>query len=152
MENLKGMFADSSNLRYGSSTVHFAEVSCSSIDSPVKEKTDKEQLESHSIIANGGDKIIPEWNSHNKVGKYCLGGLTWSIAKDHKMEDFLLFWIGQDNSAFANIVLTFNTCEIGSASSYSLVLFAHLFKYRNNFGGCSIMLICVFRHFISEEL
>nr|TKW11614.1 hypothetical protein SEVIR_6G243500v2 [Setaria viridis] len=29
-----------------------------------------------------------------------------------KMEDYLIFWIGQDNSAFANIVLTFNKCEI----------------------------------------
>ncbi|OAY71771.1 Diphthamide biosynthesis protein 2 [Ananas comosus] len=112
MENLKGMVTNSSNLRYGSSTVHFAEVSFSSIDPPVKEKADKEQLDFHGNIVNGGDKIISEWNSHNEVGKYFLGGLTWSITKDHKMEDFLLFWIGQDNSAFANVVLTFNTCEI----------------------------------------
>jgi len=29
------------------------------------------------------------------------------------MEDYSLFWIGHDNSAFANVVLTFNVCEIG---------------------------------------
>lgn len=28
------------------------------------------------------------------------------------MEDYLLFWIGADNPAFANVVLTFNNCEI----------------------------------------
>ncbi|KAF8765293.1 hypothetical protein HU200_008665 [Digitaria exilis] len=44
--------------------------------------------------------------------KYSLGGITWNIAVQDKMEDYLIFWIGQDNSAFANIVLTFNKCEI----------------------------------------
>ncbi|XP_040385001.1 2-(3-amino-3-carboxypropyl)histidine synthase subunit 2 isoform X1 [Oryza brachyantha] len=44
--------------------------------------------------------------------KYSLGGLTWAISIDDNMEDYLLYWIGQDNSAFANIVLTFNKCDI----------------------------------------
>ncbi|KAK9666613.1 hypothetical protein RND81_14G198200 [Saponaria officinalis] len=43
---------------------------------------------------------------------YSIGGLTWSLSNDRKIKDYLLFWIGSDNSAFANIVLTFNDCEI----------------------------------------
>jgi len=44
---------------------------------------------------------------------YSIGGLTWSLPYSRRMEDNLLFWIGSDNPAFANIVLTFNGCEIG---------------------------------------
>ena len=54
--------------------------------------------------------------------KYSLGGVTWNISPQEKMEDYIIFWIGQDNSAFANIVLTFNKCEIGlfSCSSFNM--------------------------------
>lgn len=44
---------------------------------------------------------------------YRLGGLTWDLPEGSKIEDYLLFWIGSDNSAFANVVLTFNGCDIG---------------------------------------
>lgn len=44
---------------------------------------------------------------------YNIGGLTWKLPEGQSMEDYSLFWIGHDNSAFANIVLTFNACEIG---------------------------------------
>ncbi|KAK6940067.1 Diphthamide synthesis DPH1/DPH2 [Dillenia turbinata] len=44
--------------------------------------------------------------------QYSIGGLTWNLAEGCKMEDYMLFWIGSDNSAFANAVLTFNDCEI----------------------------------------
>lgn len=44
---------------------------------------------------------------------YSIGGLTWKLPEGQSMEDYLLFWIGLDNSAFANVVLTFNACEIG---------------------------------------
>lgn len=43
---------------------------------------------------------------------YNIGGLTWKLPEGQSMEDYSLFWIGHDNSAFANIVLTFNACEI----------------------------------------
>ncbi|CAN8254199.1 unnamed protein product [Cochlearia groenlandica] len=43
---------------------------------------------------------------------YRLGGLTWDLPEGHKIEDYLLFWIGSDSSAFANVVLTFNGCDI----------------------------------------
>lgn len=45
--------------------------------------------------------------------RYAIGGLIWNIPDGHKMEDYVLFWIGSDNSAFANVVLTFNSSEIG---------------------------------------
>lgn len=44
---------------------------------------------------------------------YRIGGLRWSLKEGCSMEDYSLFWIGPDNSAFANVVLTFNGCEIG---------------------------------------
>ncbi|KAL1201567.1 hypothetical protein V5N11_013680 [Cardamine amara subsp. amara] len=45
-------------------------------------------------------------------GSYILGGLTWDLPEGNKIDDYLLFWIGSDNSAFANVVLTFNGCDI----------------------------------------
>ncbi|KAG8500949.1 hypothetical protein CXB51_002963 [Gossypium anomalum] len=48
------------------------------------------------------------------TGTRCsLGGLIWDLLEGQRMEDYLLLWIGPDNSAFSNIVLTFNCCEIG---------------------------------------
>ncbi|CAF2048621.1 unnamed protein product [Brassica napus] len=43
---------------------------------------------------------------------YRLGGLTWDLPEGSKIEDYLLFWIGSDSSAFANVVLTFNGCDV----------------------------------------
>ncbi|KAJ4896199.1 diphthamide synthesis DPH2 family protein [Raphanus sativus] len=43
---------------------------------------------------------------------YTLGGLAWDLPEGSKIEDYLLFWIGSDNSAFANVVLTFNGCDV----------------------------------------
>ncbi|KAJ4848658.1 hypothetical protein Tsubulata_037819 [Turnera subulata] len=41
-----------------------------------------------------------------------IGGLTWDLPSGQEVEDYLLFWIGSDNSAFENVVLTFNGCKI----------------------------------------
>ncbi|RAL37931.1 hypothetical protein DM860_000625 [Cuscuta australis] len=49
--------------------------------------------------------------SHSKE-TYTIGGLSWSLNKGHKMKDYLLFYIGSDNSAFANVLLTYNSCEL----------------------------------------
>ncbi|KAK4377820.1 hypothetical protein RND71_004116 [Anisodus tanguticus] len=43
---------------------------------------------------------------------YRIGGLMWSLPMGHRMEDYLLFYVGSDNSAFANMLMTYNTCEI----------------------------------------
>uniref|UniRef100_A0A1J3FLG1 2-(3-amino-3-carboxypropyl)histidine synthase subunit 2 n=1 Tax=Noccaea caerulescens TaxID=107243 RepID=A0A1J3FLG1_NOCCA len=56
----------------------------------------------------------PSGESGSKASSrsYRLGGLTWDLAEGNKIEDYLLFWIGSDNSAFANVVLTFNGCDL----------------------------------------
>ncbi|XP_068650156.1 uncharacterized protein [Aristolochia californica] len=43
---------------------------------------------------------------------HTLGGLVWNLLEGAKMEDYLLFWIGCDNPAFANVLITYNNCEI----------------------------------------
>lgn len=55
---------------------------------------------------SGGDSL-------SSSRSYTLGGLTWDLPEGSKIEDYLLFWIGSDNSAFANVVLTFNGCDVG---------------------------------------
>lgn len=67
---------------------------------------------------NGGDKEnTSKSEKYSKVGtRYGLGGLKWSIPMDHKIDDYLLVWIGSEDSAFSNVVLTFNSCEIGEIS------------------------------------
>ncbi|KAL2556674.1 diphthamide synthesis DPH2 family protein [Forsythia ovata] len=49
---------------------------------------------------------------------YGIGGLTWSLPEGRKMDDYLVFWIGLDNPAFANVVLQFNSCEIGKSIDF----------------------------------
>ncbi|MED6211609.1 hypothetical protein PIB30_075401 [Stylosanthes scabra] len=44
--------------------------------------------------------------------RYSMGGLIWKLLDGQSIDDYLLFWIGIENSAFANVVLTFNGCEI----------------------------------------
>ncbi|KAJ0977150.1 hypothetical protein J5N97_012624 [Dioscorea zingiberensis] len=96
--------------------LYYSEVACSSINPSGYNIKDKEQPESHGdAIADG--KVLKTLDSGvtNKLEsgtKYTLGGLTWITPLEHKMEDYLLFWIGSDNPAFANMVLTFNGCEI----------------------------------------
>ncbi|PKA56256.1 hypothetical protein AXF42_Ash011186 [Apostasia shenzhenica] len=55
--------------------------------------------------------INPSEDCDRRKG-FFLGGLTWSIPTGHKMEEYLLFWIGDEDSAFANMILTLNSCEI----------------------------------------
>ncbi|XP_010418633.1 PREDICTED: diphthamide biosynthesis protein 2-like [Camelina sativa] len=54
----------------------------------------------------------PYSDSLSSSRNYSLGGLTWDLPEGSKIEDYLLFWIGSDSSAFANVVLTFNGCDI----------------------------------------
>ncbi|CAN6448785.1 unnamed protein product [Victoria cruziana] len=44
--------------------------------------------------------------------RFCLGGLIWEVPEDCKLEDCVLLWVGADDAAFSNVVLTFNSCEI----------------------------------------
>ncbi|CAJ1955072.1 unnamed protein product [Sphenostylis stenocarpa] len=55
----------------------------------------------------------PASGYHGESGTtYSIGGLTWKLPEGQSMDDYSLFWIGLDDSAFANVVLTFNTCDI----------------------------------------
>ncbi|CAL5013957.1 unnamed protein product [Urochloa decumbens] len=93
--------------------VQYADVLCS-VMSPSSSTTEKSDghgdLSVNSDLAALNNRCSIECSS--STHKYSLGGVTWNISVQEKMEDYLIFWIGQDNSAFANIVLTFNQCEI----------------------------------------
>lgn len=83
--------------------VHYADV-VSSLIIPSK------HLESKiSQLKINGDA---QQNGSKDVVKYKIGGLTWDLHEGFKMEDYVLFWIGADDSAFGNVVLTFNNSVI----------------------------------------
>ncbi|XP_057957989.1 uncharacterized protein LOC131150926 isoform X2 [Malania oleifera] len=84
----------------------FADVRCSIMNPPKDHSTSNGQLRlDDSLIANEDCDVTTGT-------RYSIGGLIWNLPEGHKMDDYLLFWIGSDNSAFANVVLTFNGCEI----------------------------------------
>lgn len=86
--------------------LQFADVMCSIIN-PLEDHRRSNGLLGHlgSCTSN---------SSGAETGsRYSLGGLIWDLPEGQKMEDYMLLWIGPDNSAFANVVLTFNGCEIG---------------------------------------
>lgn len=86
----------------------YADVSCSAI-SPSKTCEPENQLAFNDTSAI--NKCF-EQTSQN----YSIGGLSWRLPQGRRMEDYLVIWIGLDNPAFANVVLTFNNCEIGECS------------------------------------
>lgn len=86
--------------------IQFAEVLCSEMNPP-----DKQNICNQGMVPAG---ILTDDKSFETLPgtRYGIGGLVWKLREGRKMEDSLLFWIGSDNSAFANVVLTFNGCEI----------------------------------------
>lgn len=63
------------------------------------------------------DGLTANQGSGNAIGtQYSIGGLSWILAEGHTIQEYLLYWVGADNAAFANAVLTFNGCEIGNSS------------------------------------
>ncbi|VVB06271.1 unnamed protein product [Arabis nemorensis] len=82
-----------------------ADVLCSFI-SPTKDPRESMEHPGPSGKSGSNDSLSPS------SGNYRLGGLTWDLPEGNKIEDYLLFWIGSDNSAFANVVLTFNGCDV----------------------------------------
>lgn len=89
------------------SEVHFADVP-SSVMFPSK---DIKNLDGPQDPANGFTNN--SYSDEASGTRYRIGGLTWKLPKGQSMDDYLIFWIGLENSAFANAVLTFNACEIG---------------------------------------
>ncbi|XP_024984091.1 2-(3-amino-3-carboxypropyl)histidine synthase subunit 2 [Cynara cardunculus var. scolymus] len=85
--------------------LHFADVISQAMIPKKSSETNGQSGLLSSSTGNGG--------CGDAVGKtYRIGGLLWSLEEGCSMEDYSLFWIGPDNSAFANVVLTFNGCEI----------------------------------------
>ncbi|RZB84751.1 2-(3-amino-3-carboxypropyl)histidine synthase subunit 2 [Glycine soja] len=80
--------------------VHFADVP-SSVMFPSKDVKKVNGLQEPVSDCNGASGTV-----------YSIGGLAWKLPEGQSMDDYLLFWIGHDDSAFANVVLTFNACEI----------------------------------------
>lgn len=83
--------------------IQFAEVLCSDMNPSNKQNTSDQGMVRASVLIDDNGKL---------AGNRGIGGLVWKLREGRKMEDHLLFWIGSDNSAFANVVLTFNGCEI----------------------------------------
>ena len=89
------------------SEIHFADVKCS-----VMNPSD-DHNNSDGLVGPASDCTDNSTCGTRPANSYGIGGLTWSIPDGQRMEDYLLFWIGSDNSAFANVVMTFNGCDIG---------------------------------------
>ncbi|GAB2260791.1 hypothetical protein Droror1_Dr00011646 [Drosera rotundifolia] len=88
------------------SNIMYADVLCSTMD-PVKDH----------VVSDGNQNIFGNGTTHKTCNpeartKCHIGGLTWSLPLGHKIEDFLLFWIGPESAAFTNVVLRFNNCKI----------------------------------------
>ncbi|XP_023741951.1 uncharacterized protein LOC111890018 isoform X2 [Lactuca sativa] len=67
---------------------------------------------SQAMIPSPSPTKGSEMNGDAATTTYRIGGLFWSLNEGHTMDDYSLCFIGPDNSAFANLVLTFNACEI----------------------------------------
>ncbi|XP_042472105.1 2-(3-amino-3-carboxypropyl)histidine synthase subunit 2-like [Zingiber officinale] len=123
LEDLKAKVSESLILgqSHPSLKVVYAEVAGLVIDPYVDSTKEIDQVTSHSnsmsdagFNVNEDERKIFQFSNRNKTESgtsYCLGGLTWNVP-DRKIEDYLLFWIGPDNAAFNNVMLTFNNCEI----------------------------------------
>ncbi|EER90542.1 2-(3-amino-3-carboxypropyl)histidine synthase subunit 2 [Sorghum bicolor] len=122
LDDLRQAFMESCKSNSCNPEVQYAEVLCS-VMSPSSSTTEENTIPQSSGTSCNRDitrnsDVATFLDNHygmkcsSSTQKYSLGGITWDISVDEKMEDYLIFWIGQDNSAFANIVLTFNKCEI----------------------------------------
>ena len=48
---------------------------------------------------------------------FVMGGLVWEVGAGRKMEEYSIMWIGQETAALTQLVLTFNTCKVRSATT-----------------------------------
>ncbi|KAH0721156.1 hypothetical protein KY290_006074 [Solanum tuberosum] len=86
--------------------VHYADIMSPIITPPETFSSMNEQPEqSDGQCANG-------CSIEENDAAYCVGGLTWSLPVGRRIEDYLIFYVGSDDPAFANILMTYNACEI----------------------------------------
>ncbi|WOL01320.1 hypothetical protein Cni_G10036 [Canna indica] len=127
--NLKAEVAESLLSSHSNSSlkISYAEVVGTVIYPSVDHLTEKAQVSSQydsltkTRITVGGDEREIKSGTY-----YGLGGLSWNIPTGHKIEDYLLFWIGPENTAFTNIMLTFNNCKIIRYDADKKCLLEHL--------------------------
>lgn len=86
------------------SSLYYADVVCSVMNPLENSKTSNGCLGVNDNANQGSGGTVSR--------QYRIGGLCWSLPDGHKIEDYLLCWVGAENEAFANIVMTFNGCEI----------------------------------------
>lgn len=95
--------------------VHSADIMSPIITPPETFSLMNEQPElSDGQCANG-------CSTEENNASYCIGGLTWSLPVGCRMEDYLIFYVGSDDPAFANILMTYNACEIGVGFTFLYV-------------------------------
>ncbi|CAM0874992.1 unnamed protein product [Alopecurus aequalis] len=117
LDDLKGATAELCKSDSRNCEIQYADVLCSEM-SPSSATAEEQCPQSNESTDNDvqNDDLANFVNSCCNVEgssrKYNLGGLTWGISIDEKMDDYLIYWIGEDNSAFANVALTFNKCDI----------------------------------------
>ncbi|KAL6992285.1 hypothetical protein U1Q18_010393 [Sarracenia purpurea var. burkii] len=88
--------------------IYFADVMCS-----VMNPSENFEISNGLSGLNGG--LTANHGSGNAMGtQYSIGGLSWNLPESptNILHDYLLYWVGADNAAFANVVLTFSGCEI----------------------------------------
>lgn len=86
--------------------VHYADIMSPIITPPETFSSMNEQPElSDGQCANG-------CSTKENNAAYCIGGLTWSLPVGRRMDDYLIFYVGSDDPAFANILMTYNAYEI----------------------------------------
>ncbi|XP_062182799.1 uncharacterized protein LOC133886903 isoform X1 [Phragmites australis] len=120
LDDLRRAVEESYKSHSSNPEVQYADVLCS-VMSPSSSTKENECSQSNGTSCDGGLSVQSDvatflnnrcnMERSSSTHKYSHGGVTWDISVE-KMEDYLIFWIGQDNSAFANTVLTFNKCEI----------------------------------------
>ncbi|XP_042501295.1 2-(3-amino-3-carboxypropyl)histidine synthase subunit 2 isoform X2 [Macadamia integrifolia] len=94
------------------SAIHYADVLCSVMNPTKYHATSNTQLQSSDCLNANRDCAHCDQVDSGAFGtSYTIGGLTWNLPEGHKVEDCMLFWIGSDNAAFANVVLTYNRCD-----------------------------------------
>ncbi|KAL5576263.1 hypothetical protein UlMin_017962 [Ulmus minor] len=84
--------------------IQFAELLCSTMNPLENQNNFNQGMVPPGVLSDDKSLVVSN--------RYSIGGLVWKLHEGRKVEDYLLFWIGSDNSAFANVVLTFNGCEI----------------------------------------
>lgn len=102
----QALVSDASSISESTSKLEvlYADVCCSVVN-PSETCTSADQI---GVVS----RVVNECPAEESGQNFNIGGLSWRLPQGQKMEDYLLFWIGLDNPAFANVVMTFNSCEI----------------------------------------